>query len=547
MAKGPTSLSKTNENKRKRKRYTLILNLLLSPRSRIRWRDPQKTNKEASMAITTRRMTLLMVPVLLFTTALSVQMMNSHFLKISSSNMIHPTSGEGYFPLCSLPEYHRYYADSFSNLRIPFDGECLTGLIDEYTNDVSLRVGLVRLRYEQLQATVPKRHIVYFCRHTCGGLGDRLRASLSTFYLSLAMNATFTIDVELPVHWEDFFHGLNHNYETTTVKGGLFHRFNITEHYSEMNVTDFNLLSMIPYDHTSLFRRWNQLDWDYVVDNHWYSNENVENHLFAMGSWHSDAYIHEEHSVMQNESAKESVVLSGMTFRLEPFKNNTYAQDFWRDFRLKDLGRAERTHIFYRLFMPNPTHHLTEAMKIHVDRLKETYVIGIHIRLGGELKGEQEKGIGWDDPVRHGVGCVQCMAEKAREVCNTTLSMYCTIWVASDDPASVDNIKATLVNDTNIQVLVSSGPVTHIDKSFDAGLGHDAREMNTRTFVDWYVMAEYSDAFIISRSGFGEHASWYKMLNATHFKPAFRFKSESPCEFEDYRFIQNRTMEESEY
>ena len=343
-----------------------------------------------------------MVPVLLLSTAVLVKMMNSLFPEDFSGNVnvILPTSGVANIPLCSLLEYHRYYADSFSNLRTPFDAECLTALIDEYTNDVSLRVGLVRLKYEQLQATIPKRHVVYFCRHTCGGLGDRLRASLSTFYLSLAMNASFTINVELPVHWEEFFHGLNHNYETSTVKSGLFHRFNITKHYTEMNLTDFNLLSMIPYNHASLFRRWNQLDWDYFVDSNWYTTENVESHLVATGSWHSDAYIHEEQSVMQNDSVKESVVLSGMTFRLEPFKNNTYAQGFWKDFRLKDLGRAERTHIFYRMFMPNPTQHLIRAMKIHIDRLKGTYVIGLHIRLGGEQIGEQENGIGWDGMIR---------------------------------------------------------------------------------------------------------------------------------------------------
>ena len=487
------------------------------------------------MAIPTgRKVLLITLPFVLLLTTISIHISSQRVYDVAFTR---PPIEKSKVWVCSLEDYHLFYKTSFSNLSMPFNSTCLTALVDNNLNDITLRVGLVRLKYEELQATSPKRHVVYFCRHICGGVGDRLRAALSTFYLSLAMNATFTIDMELPVHWEDFFKGLNNKYDTTSTKGGFFDRFNITTLYNDQrSTTSLQLTLAIPLDdsNSTLQRRRDPIDWDYnpdVVDE-WYSLENVEEYLFLR---------------QDNDSGREQVAFSGMTFRLQPYKENPHVQDFWESYRLKDLGRAERSYIFFRLFMPKPSNLLRDAIQPYVDQLKGAFVLGMQIRRGGEQKldGTGEAEGGWEDPARHGAGCVHCMAEKARQLCMSSSSPNCTVWITSDDPLAVAEIQSSFANSTSISVLVSSGPITHIDKSVFSTVDYNATlRMHTRTFVDWYVMAEYSDAFIISRSGFGEHASWYILLNASHFKPAFQFKSDSPvCEFEDYRLIQNRTSE----
>lgn len=286
---------------------------------------------------TGRRVLLIIFPIVLVLTTISIQFSFQHVddvpftlpLPIELSNIWD----------CTLDNYHLFYKTMFANLSMPFTAKCLTSLIDNNLNDITLRVGLVRRKYEELQATSPKRHIVYFCRHSCGGLGDRLRSALSTFYLSLAMDATFTIDMELPVHWEDFFRGLNNKYDTAFTKGGFFDKFNLTTLYNDHSgPTTLQLTQAIPlYNPTSnLLRREDPIDWDYKVGvkSEWYLQTNVEEYLFF-----PQDQVH----------GREQVAFSGMTFRLHPYMENPHVQDFWKNYRLQDLSRAN-VHIFSALY-----------------------------------------------------------------------------------------------------------------------------------------------------------------------------------------------------
>ena len=68
--------------------------------------------------------------------------------------------------------------------------------------------------------------------------------------------------------------------------------------------------------------------------------------------------------------------------------------------------------------MPEPSSLLRDAIHPYVDQLKGAFVLGMHIRRGGDQKIASESDEGrWEDPQRHGAGCVKCMAEKARQLC----------------------------------------------------------------------------------------------------------------------------------
>jgi hypothetical protein len=426
-------------------------------------------------------------------------------------------------PPCTLATYRQYFKFQFfefqfSEFDYPFDMDCLLTLIDEHPLDLTLRVGLVRKKYDQLQASGPKRHIVYYCETACGGVGDRIRAALNTFYLALAMNSTFAIDMELPVRWKQLFRGLSTTYDT----GGLHSRFKLL---------GGALLKEQLRNHSHLEYAGGPHNWDEIYSNHtWYSEANVEEELF--GSYPGD---------------KEVVILSGLTFRMELFKQNSHANHFFRNFRLNDLGRAERSYIFSRIFMPNKSEHLRNATRSFKNQMKGTFVVGMHIGLGG-LGGENEsiKGVMEEhrsgiskDPPGDGPACIQCMVEKAKELCKTS-PLTCTVLLSSDIGTAVKEVQAAFTNDPVVVVLLSTGEVMHLGKSYFIQTGDILKTNATKSFVDWQVMAEYSDVFVISRSGFGEHASWYNVQDNGHFRPAFQFKAEDPCEFDDFRGLQNR-------
>ena len=145
-------------------------------------------------------------------------------------------------PPCTSERYQQYFKSGmdFAKLDFPFQEECLKSLIDSDPDDFTLRLALVRRKYEDLKASKPRRHVVWYCRKGCGGIGDRTQQAITAFYLALAMNATFTIDMEFPVHWENFYLGLNSIYKTTSATGGFFDRFNFSTLY-QRQYTNFSL------------------------------------------------------------------------------------------------------------------------------------------------------------------------------------------------------------------------------------------------------------------------------------------------------------------
>ena len=161
-------------------------------------------------------------------------------------------------------------------------------------------------------------------------MGDRIRAMLNSFYLALAIGASFTINVEQPVHWEDFFLPLNADFETSTSQNGFLAQHGWQQDYVQ-HPKEFNLLKKILNDST--VDRSNETGhWDqYLGDNEkhprydYFTNINLKSRLFGD----------------DDHATQEIAVLSGNTFCTESFKQNRYAKDFWSHYALKDLGRDE--------------------------------------------------------------------------------------------------------------------------------------------------------------------------------------------------------------
>ena len=111
------------------------------------------------------------------------------------------------------------------------------------------------------------------------------------------------------------------------------------------------------------------------------------------------------------QGTKEVVIFSQTQFCIRPFQQNPYVLDVLHDYRLLDTGKGVRAFFFFQLFMTHPSPHLQAAVQAYLAPLENRNVIGIQIRLGGSS-------VSWTNPMRHGKGCVTCMAQQARTMCH---------------------------------------------------------------------------------------------------------------------------------
>jgi hypothetical protein len=439
---------------------------------------------------------------------------------------------------CSIDTYHLLYDNHFEQPMTFFSIDCLQELMTDHPTDISLKVGFFRLQHEcqrrKLKKDPNRRHVVYRCAAglaSCGGMGDRMRAMLSSWYLALAVNATFDIDMESPTHWNSYFEALNDEFMAKDYidKRGLLQEYYLNEEHPLFDLRQ-RLMELGPtifedshdktvINATGIIVLQDRLIWDVRIKN-------------QPGSyWQQTNFVHD--LFLKEYADAEHVVQSGITFRVQYFLDNRHHSAVIDEYRMRNMGRAERTHVFFKLFMPRPTQILKKEVEPYVKLLSGKYVIGMQVRLGQQAKG------GWDEPQRHGDEIIGCMVEHAKHTCGPTQG--CALWLTSDTERVLAVIQ-TALSGSNIDVVVSTGELVHLDRTIADG---NLIKKHIRTFVDWYVMAEYSDTFLLSRSGFGEHASWFRLLNHTSFRPAWRFvnATNKSCHFEDFREVQNQLDE----
>ena len=409
---------------------------------------------------------------------------------------------------CTLFNYHQQYNKLFSfssnkssnDDAVILDNKCLVALMDENPHDMTLQVGMVHHLHRN-RAQQPTRHILYYCRNHCGGLGDRLRAMIYTFHLAWTLNATFGIFMEHPVKWDAYF---SQDYTSS-----LLSQHGWLQDY--LAQPDFSIKSKLKSIESLNYKvmPWSKLP---MIPNTtaWISNTNMELTLF--------------------DTHQESVYLSGRTFPADLYvKLNTHIAAFIQRSRLKGLNRPKLAFIFSRLHLNRISPFLQQYVTPYATQLQAatSHIVGVQIRIGDAASG-------WGSDRRNTLASVDCFVQKTKERCRHQTT--CVVWLTTDNDDAVRIFEQALFNDDSaIEVLRSKGlNTTHLDRShFQSGV--DLRLAHLKTFLDWYILAHYSDSFVISHSLYSEMATYYRMSNETHFRPVSRFESftNGVCTFDD--------------
>jgi hypothetical protein len=404
------------------------------------------------------------------------------------------SSSNGGNTSCTLDAYHRHYERIYpSKFNTIIDRRCLEMLMDENPNDMTLKVGMVQHIHAEImqQATPPSRHFLYYCHSHCGGLGDRLRAMLYTFHLSWTLNATFGIQMETPVHWESYFSQEHHNNSVLNQHGWL---------HDYLTQTDFSIetkLKSIDSIHYKIMP-WGKIP---MIPNKtaWISDTDMERTLFP--------------------TQQETVYLSGRTFPADIYvKANTHVADLIQKSRLTGMNRPKLAFVFSRLYLNRISPFLEFHVKPYALQLKNAadHVVGVQIRIGDAASG-------WGHDKRNTLASVDCFVNRTKQLCRQQTS--CVVWLTADNEDATIKFKEAMQDDGNISVIMSQGLETsHLDRSHFEN-GTDFRLANLKTFLDWYILAEYADTFVVSHSLYSEMASYYRMFNESHFRPVSRFES----------------------
>jgi hypothetical protein len=433
---------------------------------------------------------------------------------------------------CSVGVVEDYFSNHFHESPSKlFDMTCLNHLIEQNPANLFTRTVFIRQYYLEYMATNPKRHVVYLCHSECGGLGDRIRAMVGSFFLAISLNATFTILTEYPVHLDEFFEpsipelslaapnnflsqvGLLEQYRQSSARSpgandsALFDLNATLQGCAKTWTTaavhsckEFNLIFENWLEHT--------INWGYKLEHvEWFRHLNMENVMTSAAS-----------------TADSPVALISIEwFRLQPYLfENPVMKDFVVRAHLTGMGRPEFSFIFFQLFMSTATPFLHEAAQRYFDNLVQEiptrvkpYVVGAHIRLGDwSMKMEN---LSRADK-RYPIEAVDCIATRIRQTCENRTA--CVVWVAGDNVDAIRRLQRLLANSTIKILSCDEGEINHLDLGkFDQST--DLRQANLRTFVDWYILAKYADEIVMTQSGFSEWASYYSMRNADVARPAW--------------------------
>jgi hypothetical protein len=326
-----------------------------------------------------------------------------------------------------------------------FDVTCLKFLIELHPANLVLRTVFVRQYYLEYMATNPRRHVVYVCHTNCGGLGDRFQAMVTSFFVAMSLNATFTILTEYPVHADEFFEpsipelslaapnnflsqvGLLHQYRHSSGSSSNVGRNGSTpfDIHAALQGSSNTLATTI----TNATSRLNQ-GFNYIFADWWARTANTSETEFFR---HLNM---EQEMTLASSTANSSVALIGIGwFRLPPylFQNPTMS-DFVARAKLTDMDKPEFSFIFFQLFMSKASPFLQTAAQRYANELAEEiptkgkpYVVGVHIRIGDWTMNLANLTNG---DRRYPPKAVHCMASRIRDICEQQTA--CVVWVAGD-------------------------------------------------------------------------------------------------------------------
>ena len=411
---------------------------------------------------------------------------------------------------------------------LPFSLDCLENLVnrnqdeelpnnsatEQSSNDRSkslpLLTALVRKLYESRRRK--DRHIAYVClERGCGGLGDRIRAATTAFYLAIWSEASFSMHIDAPVPIEEYIEGTPvhlrlDEYPEPMQKMLAPYKNNIFV----LDTTKVNnaTTTMLSWDKKVI--RYRDTVRNQRVSNYTYfETTDFPNELFGHPSG-----VDTDGANTDGTEKDIQVVLAERWFKWRPvLEHNPYIVPFLEDYPYMGSilnDQPLRTHIFMRLFLGRATPYLRSVMEPVAAKLRtKKKVVGMHLRIGGMTLSHE----GWRDPVRHGQESVDCFVQEALRECKAGNESDCAVFYTSDSPDAMTQ----MANDPRLGQFYSLEqaelPLTHMDKTPFFKDPDSALARNARTWADWYILAAYSDKYLISRSGYSEAASWLQINN----------------------------------
>jgi hypothetical protein len=192
------------------------------------------------------------------------------------------------------------------------------------------------------------------------------------------------------------------------------------------------------------------------------------------------------------------VLIRSNEFLWRTLIENAQLADRAVEYGLDRLTTFDLFRLFAHLYLRHPAPEIAAQVQAYVRKmtLEEAHVkVGVHIRTGGDVPG-------MDDPkLPH-----QAAKVFAQQVANHCADKKCAVFFASDS-----EIAAGIFKD-EMKMLAPSAPIVktegrpwHLDRS--GGTNADY----TKSFLDWILLCRM-DYLVISRSGFGETASWFSQV-----------------------------------
>ena len=352
-----------------------------------------------------------------------------------------------------------------------------------------------------------------------GGFGDRVRGMVTTYYLALMSNSSFSVDWAKPYNLSDYF----------TVPSCIVHpgdkqpgdkqpgdkQRDLPSASSSKN-EPVGASSSKPPDSDKIVR----------LDHNRYKYFNESMFIPDIGKnieVHTNAYHWKQ--VVRNKIFRERALSLG----------------------LLGLSQAELFKLAVDELFGNPTSVVRESFESLMRQLaggqddKRNFpYVGVQIRVGGKNGNPVS---GWNDPSRHSLSDVPCFAAEAVRLCHFLHAK--SIFVTADSEDAVRVFEDAVARESASAcwscpppiVVQVPGSIAHTDLSRVAK--EHSKDVWLKSIMDWWML-KHASALVISRSGFGETAamaSGAKTAPRLKLVPATNATSKAgesnKCEFED--------------
>jgi hypothetical protein len=304
-----------------------------------------------------------------------------------------------------------------------------------------------------------------------GGFGDRLRGLVTTFYHALLTNSSFSIDWKSPYDLNQYFHlsnCLNMNKPLLSSQSSFPHQSQRTQQQQYAPVTKKRII-----DH-----------WNYYLLQKYLTDDLKKNLRIETNSYHWSLIV-----------------------QTPAFANH-----------VQHLHLAHRTpsqlfQIAIDSIFLSPTEHLQRAYDhlLHLMGGTDSY-LGVQLRFGGNS-------VRWTDPPRQPLESIECYVHEVIRLCDSTGLK--AIFLTGDSDQANERFKQSFAlhwktsggRDSTSRrdsapvpppvIYENKGEIAHTDRT--THVSNEAAWL--KSVLDWWML-RHARVLVISRSGYGETASW---------------------------------------